>query len=238
MKSKIVIIPTYNEAENIEKIIHAVFKLPTKFDLLIVDDNSPDKTAEIVHSIASTHDNLHIIKRKKKLGLGPAYIDGFRWAINKNYSQIYEMDADFSHPPEKLVNMSKKLNSTCDVVVGSRYYDGIRVKNWPKSRVLLSRAASLYVRFITGLPIMDPTAGFVGYKLKVLKEIDLRKINFKGYAFQIALKFQSWRKGFIIKELPITFTDRIHGESKMNISIIGEAIFGILLMKIKSFFKK
>ena len=158
--------------------------------------------------------------------------------INKNYSQIYEMDADFSHPPEKLVNMSKKLNSTCDVVVGSRYYDGIRVKNWPKSRVLLSRAASLYVRFITGLPIMDPTAGFVGYKLKVLKEIDLRKINFKGYAFQIALKFHSWRKGFIIKELPITFTDRIHGESKMNISIIGEAIFGILLMKIKSFFKK
>ena len=170
--------------------------------------------------------------------MGPAYIDGFRWAINKKYSQIYEMDADFSHPPEKLVNMSKKLNSTCDVIVGSRYYDGIRVKNWPKSRVLLSRAASLYVRFITGLPIMDPTAGFVGYKLKVLEEIDLRKINFKGYAFQIALKFQSWRKGFIIKELPITFTDRVYGESKMNISIIGEAIFGILLMKIKSFFKK
>ena len=238
MNSKIVIIPTYNEAENIEKIIHAVFKLPTKFDLLIVDDNSPDKTAEIVHSIASTYNNLHIIKRKKKLGLGPAYIDGFRWAINKNYSQIYEMDADFSHPPEKLVNMSKKLNSTCDVVIGSRYYNGIRVKNWPKSRVLLSRAASLYVRFITGLPIMDPTAGFVGYKLKVLKEIDLRNINFKGYAFQIALKFHAWKKGFIIKELPITFTDRIHGESKMNISIIGEAIFGILLMKIKSFFKK
>ena len=239
MNSAIVVIPTYNEAENIRSIIEAVLALPIALDILVVDDNSPDGTASIVEGLMKFNSELKLSVREKKEGLGPAYVHGFGWALDKGYSYLFEMDADFSHPTEALVPMFKLLEQNkADLVIGSRYKNGIRVRDWPLGRILLSVGASLYVRLITGLPVTDPTAGFVGYQACVLRELDLKDIRFKGYAFQIALKFWAWKKGFRILEFPIIFTDRKKGESKMNSSIISEAIFGILAMKWRSMFKK
>ncbi len=235
MNPAVVVIPTYNEAENIRSIIEAVLALPIALDILVVDDNSPDGTASIVKDLMKVHSQLQLSVREKKEGLGPAYVHGFRRALEKGYLYLFEMDADFSHPPEALVPMFELLEQNkADLVVGSRYKNGIRVRNWPLGRILLSVGASLYVRFITGLPVTDPTAGFVGYQTHVLRTLDLEDIRFKGYAFQIALKFWAWKKDFRIAEFPIIFADRIHGDSKMNSSIISEAIFGILAMKWRS----
>jgi dolichol-phosphate mannosyltransferase len=239
MNTTVVVIPTYNESANIQGIIHAVMNLPVPFDILVVDDNSPDGTSKIVQGLQATFPQLHLEVRQNKDGLGPAYIHGFKWAMNKGYTYLFEMDADFSHPPQALVPMVALLQEDkSEVVVGSRYKKGIRVRKWPLSRIVLSLAASLYVRIITGLPVADPTAGFVGYKTKALSTLNLDEIRFKGYAFQIALKFWLWRKDFRIVEFPITFTDRTAGDSKMNTSIISEAIFGIIGMKWRSLFKK
>ena len=239
MNAAVVVIPTYNEAENIQPIIKAVLALPIAVDILVVDDNSPDGTAAIVKELMKLHPQVQLSVRAKKEGLGPAYVHGFKWALDKGYSYLFEMDADFSHPPESLVQMLELLeDNKADLVVGSRYKNGIRVRNWPLGRILLSVGASLYVKLITGLPVTDPTAGFVGYQTNVLHALDLEDIRFKGYAFQIALKFWAWKKGFRIAEFPIIFTDRVQGDSKMNNSIISEAIFGILAMKWRSMFKK
>jgi dolichol-phosphate mannosyltransferase len=239
MNATVVVIPTYNEAANIQGIIHAVMDLPVPFDILVVDDNSPDGTANIVQGLQATFPQLHLEVRQNKEGLGPAYIHGFKWAMDKGYTYLFEMDADFSHPPKALAPMLALLErNKADVVIGSRYKKGIRVRKWPLSRIVLSLGASLYVRIITGLPVIDPTAGFVGYKTKALSTLKLDDIRFKGYAFQIALKFWLWKKDFRIVEFPITFTDRTAGDSKMNTSIINEAIFGIISMKWRSLFKK
>lgn len=239
MNSTVVVIPTFNEAANIQGIILAIVDLPVALDILVVDDNSPDGTANIVHSLKATFPQLHLVVRQNKEGLGPAYIHGFKWAMDNGYIYLFEMDADFSHPPKALVQMLLILEQNkADVVVGSRYKKGIRVRKWPLSRIVLSLGASLYVRIITGLPVADPTAGFVGYKIKALSSLNLDDIEFKGYAFQIALKFWLWKKNFQIVEFPITFTDRIAGDSKMNTSIVNEAIFGIICMKWRSVFKK
>jgi dolichol-phosphate mannosyltransferase len=237
---RVVIIPTYNEKENISKIIKKVFSLPLSFDILIVDDNSPDGTADIVKDLMKEYaDQLFIEERKGKLGLGTAYIHGFKWALKNNYDYIFEMDADFSHNPEDL----QRLYSACedggaDMSVGSRYINGVNVVNWPMGRVLMSYYASAYVRMITRMSIRDTTAGFVCYSAKVLKEINLDDIKFMGYAFQIEMKFTAWKKGFKIKEVPIIFTERTAGQSKMNKKIFREAVFGVISMKLGSFFKK
>tara|TARA_B110000003_G_scaffold155553_1_gene156125 strand:+ start:1127 stop:1837 length:711 start_codon:yes stop_codon:yes gene_type:complete len=233
MSQKIlVIIPTFNESENISQIIASVFFYVPNCHILIVDDNSPDGTSEIVKNIIDKEETrLHIINREKKQGLGPAYIDGFKWAINNKYDLIFEMDADFSHDPISLTRMIEILNGNADVVVGSRYKEGINVVNWPLGRILLSYAASFYVRIITGMPIKDPTAGYVGYKKEVLKNIELDKIQFIGYAFQIEMKYKSWIKGYNIKEFPIIFKNRINGKSKMDQTIFWEAIIGVIKMK-------
>lgn len=239
MNPTVVIIPTYNEAENIKLIINAIVALPIAVDILVVDDNSPDGTAHLVQEMKENNSQIHLLKREKKQGLGPAYVHGFRWALEQGYTYIFEMDADFSHPPNALAPMQEVLQQNkADMVVGSRYKEGIRVRDWPLSRIALSVGASLYVRLITGLPVKDSTAGFVGYHAKVLRALDLEDIRFKGYAFQIALKFWAWKKGFRIAEFPIIFTDRIRGDSKMNTSIISEAVFGIVAMKWRSIFKK
>lgn len=239
MNPTVVIIPTYNEAENIKLIINAIVALPIAVDILVVDDNSPDGTAHLVQEMKESNSLIHLLKREKKQGLGPAYVHGFSWALQKQYTYIFEMDADFSHPPNALVPMLELLqDKKADLVVGSRYTKGIRVRDWPLTRIALSVGASLYVRLITGLPVKDSTAGFVGYHAKVLRALDLQDIRFKGYAFQIALKFWAWKKGFRIAEFPIIFTDRTRGDSKMNTSIISEAIFGIIAMKWRSIFKK
>lgn len=240
MCDAIVIIPTYNEIENIEAIIKAVFSLPYKFHILVVDDNSPDGTATGVKKLQSNFaENLHLLQREGKSGLGTAYIEGFRWCLNHNYDYIFEMDADFSHNPEDLLRLlDTAKQDPADVVVGSRYKNGVNVVNWPLNRVLLSFGASKYVKFITGMNIQDPTAGFVCYKRKVLEAIDLESIKFIGYAFQIEMKFKAYKKGFKITEIPIIFTDRIRGKSKMSGGIISEAIFGVISMKLKSIFKK
>jgi dolichol-phosphate mannosyltransferase len=240
MRKSLVIIPTYNEAENIEQMIAAIMQLKQPFDLLVIDDNSPDGTANLTKALLSTHkDRLFLIVRPTKEGLGPAYLEAFRWALDRDYDYIFEMDADFSHNPMDLINLQKELiNNKTDVVIGSRYVRGIQVVNWPLSRILLSYFASLYVRIITGLPVKDTTAGFVGYSKQVLQSIDQNQIRFSGYAFQIELKFKAWINGFRLKEIPIVFTDRVRGFSKMNSSIVSEAIFGILLMKIKSWYAK
>lgn len=237
--SNIVIIPTYKEKENVEAIIKAIFSLPVAFDILIIDDNSPDGTAEIVKNIQEFNKNLFIIERSGKLGLGTAYIAGFRWALEKGYSHVYEMDADFSHDPHDLI----KLYNTCttdgaDLAIGSRYISGVNVVNWPLSRVLMSYIASIYVRFITGMKIMDTTAGFKCYKRTVLENIRLDKIKSKGYGFQIEMKFKTWKLGYKIVEVPIIFTDRKLGASKMSGGIFNEALWGVLKMKIRSWFKK
>ena len=241
MEKSLVIIPTYNEKENIADIISAVFSLTSQFHILIVDDGSPDGTASIVKKLQEQFsDKLFILERKGKLGLGTAYITGFKYALEHNYSYIFEMDADFSHPPQDL----EHLLSACktegfDMAVGSRYVNGkINVVNWDISRVLLSYFASIYVRIITGLPIADATAGFKCYTNKVLSTIKLDKIKFIGYAFQIEMKFTAWKYGFKIKEVPIIFTDRSRGTSKMSTGIIKEALFGVISMKISSWFRK
>ncbi len=236
MKSDaLVIIPTYNEKENIAAIIQATFQQEKKFDVLVVDDNSPDGTAIIVEKLQKEYPNrLYIEKRTGKNGLGTAYIHGFRWGIKKGYDFLIEMDADFSHNPNDLI----KLYNSCaidgaDVSVGSRYSVGVNVVNWPMSRVLLSYFASKYVRLITRIPIHDTTAGFVCYKRKVLETIKLDKIKFIGYAFQIEMKFKAWKHQFNIKEVSVIFTDRILGESKLSSGIIKEAVFGVIKMRLK-----
>lgn len=239
MSKNLVIIPTYNEKENIEAIIKKVFSLPLEFHILIIEDNSPDGTAEIVKSLQTNWpDQLHMIQRKGKLGLGTAYIAGFKYAIEKNYDYIFEMDADFSHNPKDLLKLHDACeNKGADVAIGSRYKSGVNVVNWPMGRVLMSYFASVYVRLITGMKIMDTTAGFKCYRRKVLETIKLDKIRLKGYAFQIEMKFTSWKYGFDIAEVPIVFTDRQQGTSKMSGGIFNEAIWGVIKMKIASFFK-
>ncbi len=238
MSKNLVIIPTYNEIENVGRMIQTVMELPRPFDVLIVDDGSPDGTADVVKSMQPTYPNrLFLFEREGKLGLGTAYIAGFKWGLERNYDYIFEMDCDFSHDPHDLLRMLELLEAgEADVVVGSRYVRGGRCVNWPADRKILSYGASLYVRLITWMWVKDPTAGFVGYKAKVLRTIDLDKIRFIGYAFQIEMKFASWLLGFRLKEIPITFTDRIEGSSKMSKGIVKEAIFGVLSMKWQSFF--
>lgn len=240
MSNSLVIIPTYNEIENIERLIRDVLLLPKEFHILIVDDNSPDGTSDVVqHLIDEFPDKLFLEKRMNKLGLGTAYIHGFKWALTKSYKYIFEMDADFSHNPVDLW----RLYEACDrdgasLSIGSRYKTGVNVVNWPMDRVLLSWLASKYVRFITGMSISDTTAGFVCYKREVLEKINLEKIQFVGYAFQIEMKFKAYLHKFKITEVPVIFTDRTKGESKMSRGIISEAIFGVISMKFKSLFTK
>ena len=241
MGKYLVVIPTYNEKENIENIIDAVFALSKPFHVLVVDDNSPDGTSKIVQNLIDNKylAKLHILNRKEKNGLGPAYIAGFKWALANEYEYIFEMDADFSHPPEKLIDLlSKAEDEDFDLIVGSRYTQGGGVKNWSMDRHILSRGASFYVQAITWMPVKDPTAGFICYKADVLKAIDLDNIEFTGYAFQIEMKYTAWRKGFKIAEVPIVFVDRELGVSKMNSSIIKEAIFGVLRMRFQKKYKK
>ncbi len=235
MSDSIVIIPTYNEKENIENIIRYVFSLPKSFHVLVIEYNSPDGTAAIVKSLMEEFPNqLYIEERKGKLGLGTAYIHGFKWALERSYDFIFEMDADYSHNPddlERLYNACKVDNA--DMAVGSRYITGVNVVNWPMGRVLMSYYASAYVRLVTGLSIRDTTAGFACYKRKVLETMDLDKIRFTGYAFQIEMKYTAIKLGFEVKEVPIIFTDRTLGESKMNKSIFTEAIFGVMQLRFK-----
>ncbi len=240
MPDSIVIIPTYNEKENIERILRKVFSLQQSFDVLIVEDNSPDGTANIVKKLMQEFpEKLFIEERKGKLGLGTAYIHGFKWAIEKHYNYIFEMDADFSHNPEDLMRLYDACaNQGGDVAIGSRYIKGVNVVNWPMGRVLMSYFASIYVRFITRMKIMDTTAGFKCYRAEVLKAINLDKIKFMGYAFQIEMKFTAWKLGFNVVEVPIIFTDRTEGTSKMSKSIFKEAFIGVLSMKLASWFKK
>lgn len=239
MQNPIVVIPTYNEIENIEDIIRAVFALPVEFNLLVVDDGSPDGTAQVIKKLQNEYpERLFIQERKGKLGLGTAYIHGFKWALERGYQYICEMDADFSHNPNDLVHLYKACHEEGnDLAIGSRYIQGVNVVNWPMGRVLMSYFASRYVRFITGLPIRDSTAGFKCYHRTVLETIGLDSIRFVGYAFQIEMKFLTWKYGFKIKEVPIIFTDRTRGQSKMSSGIFKEALFGVVQMKIKSFFK-
>ena len=232
----LVIIPTYNEKENIDRIIRFVIDLNANFDILVVDDNSPDGTAGIVQELQDIFpQQLFLLNRDKKEGLGKAYIAGFDWALQNNYDYIFEMDADFSHPPQDLIKLREALvNNEADLSVGSRYLKGkINVVNWDLKRILLSYFASIYVRIITGIPVKDTTAGFVGYKKEVLQNFDFDKIEFVGYAFQIEMKYKAWKKGFRIKEIPIVFTDREKGKSKMHGGIISEAVWGVVKMRFK-----
>ena len=238
MNDKIVIIPTYNELENAENIIRKVMSLQPEFDLLIVDDNSPDGTANIVIKLQKEFSRLHLLSRKDKNGLGTAYIAGFKWCLSKHYEYIFEMDADFSHNPDDLLKLYDACKNGADLAIGSRYITGVNVVNWPMNRVLMSYFASSYVRMITGLTIRDTTAGFVCYKRIILETIELDKIRFRGYAFQIEMKFTTSKFGFNIVEVPIVFTDRTLGESKMSKHIFKEAILGVISLKIKSMFKK
>jgi len=240
VSDSLVIIPTYNEKENIEKIIRVVFDLEKNFDVLIVEDNSPDGTADIIKRLIPEFKNrLFILERKGKLGLGTAYIAGFKWALEREYEFISEMDADFSHSPKDLVRLYDACaNQGADAAVGSRYITGVNVVNWPMSRVLMSYYASKYVRVVTGLDIMDTTAGFVCWTRKVLETIDLDRIKFVGYAFQIEMKYTAVKLGYKVMEVPIIFTDRTEGTSKMNKGIFTEAIFGVIQLRIRSMFGK
>ena len=238
MSGTLIVIPTFNERENINPLLKSIFSQKIAVDVLILDDNSPDGTKKVVLENKKKYkDRLHLINREKKEGLGKAYIEGFEWALKKKYNKIIQMDADLSHPPEKLIDIFNELE-LYDYVIGSRYINGIRVLNWPLNRIILSIGASWYVNLITRLPIKDPTAGFVGYNRTSLLSLNLDKIMFVGYAFQIEMKFKLWKLGFNFKEIPITFKNRIKGESKMNSSIISEAIFGVIIIKFKSLFKK
>ncbi|WP_333662102.1 polyprenol monophosphomannose synthase [Chishuiella changwenlii] len=239
MSDKLVIIPTYNEKENIEAIIHAALSTEKMFDVLIVDDSSPDGTNEIVKRlIPACNGRLHLEIRTEKDGLGRAYVHGFKWALANNYEYIFEMDADFSHNPNDLPRLHQALVDGADLAIGSRYCNGVNVVNWPMNRVLLSYFASKYVRIITNLPVHDATAGFVGYSANVLKSLDLDKIKFKGYGFQIEMKYKTWIKKFKLKEVPIIFTDRTLGESKISSDIIGEAVFGVISLRLRNIFGK
>ena len=238
---KLVIIPTYNEKENIEAIITAVMNLPLEFHVLVIDDGSPDGTPDIVKKLMATtfQGKLHIVERSGKLGLGTAYIAGFKWAIEHKYDYIFEMDADFSHNPNDLL----KLYDACatqgaDVAIGSRYISGVNVVNWPMGRVLMSYFASKYVRFVLGMNVHDTTAGFKCYRRQVLETIELDKIHFKGYAFQIEMKFTAYKCGFVIKEVPIIFINRVLGTSKMSGGIFSEALLGVIRLKLNSLFRK
>lgn len=239
MSRNIVVIPTYNEIENISEIISAVLKLPVLFDILVVDDNSPDGTSDLVLEFSALYPNrVFLEKRLKKNGLGTAYVHAFYWAIAKHYDFIFEMDADFSHNPNDLIRLLAACQNGADVAIGSRYVTGVNVVNWPLSRVLMSYFASVYVRLITGMTIQDTTAGFVCYKRSVLESIDLKKIKFIGYAFQIEMKYRAYCKTFKIVEVPIIFTDRTKGQSKMSSGIFKEAVFGVLQLRFKKLLNK
>lgn len=239
MKDSLVIIPTYNEIENIDAMLRTVMALDFPFEVLVVDDGSPDGTAHAVKMLQKEFpDRIHLLTRQGKNGLGTAYIAGFKWALAQHYHLIYEMDCDFSHDPKDLIRLRHAvLEEGADLAIGSRYVKGVNVVNWPMGRVLMSYFAGYYVRFVTGLPIMDTTAGFKCYRREVLETIPLSKIKFVGYAFQIEMKFTAWKYGFKLAEVPIIFTDRTKGESKMSGRIFKEAIFGVLQMKISSLFR-
>ena len=239
MIKSLVIIPTYNEKENAEKMVRKVFSLQTPFHLLIIDDNSPDGTAGIIKKLMPEFNGrLHLIEREGKLGLGTAYITGFKWALENGYDYIFEMDCDFSHDPDDLERLQQAALNGADLVIGSRYISGINVINWPLGRVLMSYFASVYVRMVTGMRIMDTTAGFKCYRKEVLQAIDLDDIRLKGYGFQIEMKFTTYKLGFNIVEVPIIFTDRREGTSKMSGGIFNEAMWGVLKMKLRSFIRK
>lgn len=239
MSNSIVIIPTYNEIENIEPIIRAVFELPKEFHVLIVDDNSPDGTGAAVLALEKEFPKILFLEtRTEKAGLGTAYIHGFKWALKRSYEYVFEMDADFSHTPSDLLRLLKACENGADVAVGSRYKKGVNVVDWPMHRVLLSFGASFYVKMITGMRVDDPTAGFVCYKRKVLEEINLESVRFVGYAFQIEMKFRAYLKNFDIREVSIIFRDRVLGKSKMNGFIIKEAVWGVFALKLRSLFQK
>jgi len=238
---RLVIIPTYNEKENIEAIVSAVMNLPLEFNVLIIDDGSPDGTADIVKALMNGEykDRVFLVERSGKQGLGTAYICGFKWAIEHGYEYIFEMDADFSHNPQDLLKLYDACaNEGADVAIGSRYVSGVNVVNWPMGRVLMSYFASKYVRFVLGLPVCDTTAGFKCYRRQVLETIELDKIRFKGYAFQIEMKFTAYKCGFVIKEVPIVFVNRVLGTSKMSGGIFSEALWGVIRLKWSSFFRK
>ncbi len=239
MATDLVIIPTYNEKENITAMISAIFSLSRDFDILIIDDGSPDGTGDIVKDLMVKYDDcLFLIERKGKQGLGTAYIMGFKWALERDYEYIYEMDADFSHPPKDLLELHEACSDHgADLAIGSRYISGVNVVNWPMGRVLMSYFASVYVRLVTGMKIMDTTAGFKCYTRKVLETINFDKIKLKGYGFQIEMKFTTWKYGFRIEEVPIIFTDRKQGASKMSGGIFNEAVWGVIGMKIRSWFR-
>jgi dolichol-phosphate mannosyltransferase len=227
----LIIIPTYNEKENVESIIKTVLELDNDFHVLIVDDGSPDGTAEIVKSLQATNDRLFLLERKGKQGLGTAYIAGFKFGLQNGFDLMFEMDADFSHPPAKLIELKKACIDGADLAVGSRYIKGGKLENWPLDRILMSKGASMYVRLITGIPVKDTTAGFVCYKRKVLETLDLDNIQFIGYAFQIEMKYKTWTAGFKLVEVPITFKDREKGNSKMSAGIFSEAFGGVWKMR-------
>jgi len=238
MKNTLIVIPTYNEAENIEAMVRQLLSIDTSYHVIVVDDSSPDGTGSIVKAVISEYpDRIFLETRPKKEGLGRAYLHAFKWALLKGYNYIFEIDADFSHNPNDIPRMQERLIKGADVVIGSRYIYGINVINWPLGRILLSLGASYYVKFFTGLPVKDPTAGFVGYKAEVLNAIDLDSVKFVGYAFQIELKYKAWIKGFNLQEVSIIFLNRAKGQSKMNGSIIWEAIYGVVYLRIKSLFK-
>ncbi len=238
MSDSLVIIPTYNEAENVARMVEAVHVLPHPFHILIVDDGSPDGTANIVRQLQRRYPHsLYLIERPGKLGLGTAYITGFRWGLVQGYKYLFEMDCDFSHNPKDLLRLRQAVaTGLADMAIGSRYVRGGKLVNWPTDRILLSKGASLYVRLFTGMPIKDPTAGFICYHRRVLETLDLDKIRFIGYAFQIEMKFAARQLGFRLIEIPITFTDRIEGQSKMSKGIVKEAIRGVLEMRLRAFF--
>ena len=236
----LIIIPTYNEIENILIVIDKVLNLPVQFHILVVDDNSPDGTSNIVNNLKKDNaDKLFLITRDKKDGLGSAYKEGFKWALEKKYSYIFEMDADLSHDPTEINNLKRLLiNKECDVAIGSRYLEGVSVVNWPLSRIFLSYFANIYVRIITSMPVKDSTSGFIGYSNEALSSLNIDKIKFNGYAFQIEMKFKLWKKNFKLKEHQIIFVNREHGKSKMDKNIIFEAIIGVIKLKVNSIFKK
>lgn len=230
----LVLIPTYNERENVSAMIDKVFSLPVEFDILVIDDGSPDGTADIVRERQKDYpDRLHLLCREGKLGLGTAYLAGFRWGLERDYDYIIEMDCDFSHNPDDLPRLVAAAEEGADVVVGSRYVQGVNVVNWPMSRLLMSYCASIYVRTVTGMPVHDATAGFVCYSRRVLETMDLDKVEMKGYGFQIEMKYSAWKLGFKIREVSIIFIDRVLGQSKMSSSIFGEAFFGVMKLRLR-----
>lgn len=230
----LVLIPTYNERENVSAMVDKVFSLPVEFDILVIDDGSPDGTADIVRERQKDYpDRLHLLCREGKLGLGTAYLAGFRWGLERDYDYIIEMDCDFSHNPDDLPRLVAAAEEGADVVVGSRYVQGVNVVNWPMSRLLMSYCASIYVRTVTGMPVHDATAGFVCYSRRVLETMDLDKVEMKGYGFQIEMKYSAWKFGFKIREVSIIFIDRVLGQSKMSSSIFGEAFFGVMKLRLR-----